>query len=91
MKKFLSIILIIGMVLSFSGMTTMESVIADDEPETLVIEKPLYVTVLDDLGNPIPGTKVAVKDMNGNTLYSDYSRAHIPLSLKRFLMAISPT
>ncbi|MBQ2305345.1 MAG: Cna B-type domain-containing protein, partial [Firmicutes bacterium] len=70
MKKFLSIILALAMVFTFCGVFQPDGVIADDEPETPVLEKPIHVTVVDELGNPVTGARVVAKDAAGNT-YED--------------------
>lgn len=71
MKKFLSIILAIAMVFTFCGVFQPDGVIADDEPDTLVLEKPIHVTVVDELGNPVPDVEVSITDDQGTSVPLD--------------------
>lgn len=71
MKKFLSIILVIAMAFTFCGVFQPDGVIADDEPETPVLQKPIHVTVVDELGDPVPGVEVSITDNQGTSVPLD--------------------
>jgi len=71
MKKFLSIILALAMVFTFCGIFQPDGVIADDEPDTPVLQKPIHVTVVDELGNPVPDVEVSITDDQGTSVPLD--------------------
>ncbi len=71
MKKYLSIILAIAVAFTFCGVFQPDGVIADDGTETPMLEKPIHVTVVDQLGNPVPGVEVSITDEQGTTFPLD--------------------
>ena len=72
MKKFLSLLLALAMVFTFCGVFQPDTAIAEDDlPDAPVIEKPIQITVVDDMGSPVSGTTIKVTDEGGNEISTD--------------------